>query len=281
MTRSEPLLTPLLSRRSIVAGAGAITASLLIAEALGAATVPQADAAGVTWYHPFTTRVPIRSDFGPRTSPCAGCSSFHKGLDYSPGHLTPIYAAGAGTVVWRRDALAYGQFEANSFGNCVTVDHGNGLQTVYAHLEKGSVAPLGAIKAGQQVGLVGHNGSSTGPHLHIEIRQNNVSIDPEPKINLAPLAPVPAPLESDLERLDMLMISSNAAFKNVTKGYTALVGYKSLHHLNRVERDALVEHGKMTVKTMTPIEFEAILSALQIPVTVAVAGANYDGQRVS
>jgi hypothetical protein len=281
MTRSEPLLTPHFSRRNIVAGAGAITASLLIAEALGAASLPEAEAAGITWYHPFAKRVPIRSDFGPRSSPCAGCSSFHKGLDYSPGHLTPIYAAAAGTVIWRRDALAYGQFEANSFGNCVTVDHGNGLQTVYAHLEKGSIAPLGAIAPGQRIGLVGHNGSSTGPHLHIEIRQNNVSIDPEPKINLAPLAPVPVPQESDLERLDMIMIGTEVAFKNVRAGYVALVGFKSLHHVTRAERDALIKHAKMSVKLATPTEFEAILTALQIPITAAVPGANYDGQRVA
>jgi hypothetical protein len=162
----------------------------------------------------------------------------------------------------------------------VTIDHGGGFQTVYAHLEKGSVAPLGVIDAGQQVGLVGHNGSSTGPHLHIEIRQNNVSIDPEPKIHLAPLAPVVEEL-SDLERHDMLLIHTNTAFKNVPAGFAALVGFKSLHHLNRVERDALIKHGRMVQRTMTPVEFEAILTALQIPVTAAVVGANYDGQRVS
>lgn len=283
MTRSEPLLSPHLSRRSVVAGAGAVTASLLIAEALGGLATPQADAATISWYHPFATRTAIRSDFGPRPSPCAGCSSFHKGVDYSPGRLTRIGAAAAGTVVWRRDELSYGQFEANSFGNCVTVDHGGGVQTVYAHLEKGTVAPLGPIAAGGQVGLVGHNGSSTGPHLHIEIRQNNVSIDPEPKINLAPLAPIAlaAPQESDLERLDMLIIGTEVAFKNVRAGYVALVGFKSLHHLTRTERDALVKHGKMSVKLMTPVEFEAVLTALQIPITAAVPGANYDGQRVS
>ena len=282
MTRSEPLLSPQFSRRSIVAGAGALTASLLIAEALGA-MASEADAATIRWYHPFSTRMAIRSDFGPRPSPCAGCSSFHKGLDYAPGRLAHIGAAAAGTVIWRRDELSYGQFEANSFGNCVTVDHGGGVQTVYAHLEKGTVAPLGAIPAGGRIGLVGHNGSSTGPHLHIEIRQNNVSIDPEPKINLAPLAPLPlaAPQESDLERLDMLMIGAQSAFKNVTAGYVALVGYKSLHHINRAERDALIKHGGMSVKVMTPIEFEAILTAFQIPITAAVSGANYDGQRVS
>jgi hypothetical protein len=280
MTRLEPLASPHISRRGIVAGAGLMTASLLLAEALGAAPVAPSTAAGTTWYHPFDTRTTLRSDFGPRSSPCAGCSSFHKGLDYAPGRLTPIYAVATGTVIWRRDVLNYGQFEANSFGNAVTVDHGGGLQTVYAHLERGSVAPLGRVLAGDRIGLVGHNGSSTGPHLHIEVRQNNVSIDPEPKIHLAPLAPADKTL-SDLERHDMFMISVDTAFKNVTKGYTALVGFKSLHHLTKVERDALILHGKMTQRSMNPTDFEAVLKALQIPITAAVANANYDGQKVS
>jgi hypothetical protein len=222
------------------------------------------------------TRYAIRSDFGPRASPCAGCSSFHRGLDYSPGRNTQIYAAAAGTIVWRRDELNYGQFESNSFGNCLTIDHGDGFQTVYAHLERGTLAPLGRIEAGAPIARVGHNGSSTGPHLHIEIRQNGVSIDPEPKIDNAPL-PSAVPPPSDLERLDMIMITCNAAYKNVTKHYTALVGFKSLHHLTAPERDALVKHGKMVQRTMSPVEFEAILTAMQVPITAAVAGANYDG----
>ncbi|PSL39946.1 peptidase M23-like protein [Labedella gwakjiensis] len=276
MTHSEPLATPHLSRRNIVLGASALAASALLADIFGPFPSAPARAAEPEWYFPFMTRYSIRSDFGPRASPCAGCSSFHRGLDYSPGRNTQIYAAAAGTIVWRRDDLNYGQFEANSFGNCLTIDHGDGFQTVYAHLERGTLAPLGEIAAGAPIARVGHNGSSTGPHLHIEVRQNGVSIDPEPKIQLAPLASA-VPEQSDLERLDMMMITCNAAYKNVTKHYTAIVGFKSLHHLTALERDSLIKHGKMTQRTMTPAEFEAILTALQIPITAAVAGANYDG----
>jgi hypothetical protein len=280
MTHFEPHFTPHLTRRNVVLGAGAIAAMAILADAAGPLSATPVQAAEPTWYFPFTTRYAIRSDFGPRASPCAGCSSFHRGLDYSPGRNTQIYAAAAGTIVWRRDELAYGQFESNSFGNCLTIDHGNGFQTVYAHLERGTLAPLGAIAAGAPIARVGHNGSSTGPHLHIEVRQNGVSIDPEPKINLAPLATEPlTPLDSDLERLDMMMITCNAAYKNVSKHYTAIVGFKSLHHLNALERDTLVKHGNMTQRTMTPAEFEAILTALQIPITAAVSGANYDGNK--
>ena len=275
-----PTTTPLLSRRNVVLGASALAASAILADILGPLAAPPAHAAGPTWSFPFLARYDIRSDFGPRASPCAGCSSFHRGLDYSPGRNTQIYAAAAGTIVWRRDELNYGQFEANSFGNCLTIDHGDGFQTVYAHLERGTLAPMGTIAAGAPIARVGHNGSSTGPHLHIEIRQNGVSIDPEPKIHLAPLpTEAPAPLVSDLERLDMIMITCNAAYKNVTKHYTAIVGFKSLHHLTALERDSLVKHAQMTQRTMTPLEFEAILTSLQIPITAAVAGANYDGNK--
>jgi hypothetical protein len=279
---SPPPLASLYSRRSVLAGAALVAASTILADVL--ARQEEAVAAQTTWYHPFTVRQSIRSDFGPRASPCAGCSSFHRGLDYSPGRLTPIHAIAAGTVVWRRDALGYGQFESNSFGNCVTVQHADGSQSIYAHLEKGTVAPLGPVRAGQVIGGVGHNGSSTGPHLHIEIRQNGVSIDPEPHIQLAPLAPVapvaPTPSSpSDLERLDMLIIRTNAAFGSTPRNFTCLVGFKTLHHLTGPERDALVKYGKMTQHSMTPTEFKAIMTAFQIPETAAVEGANYDGNR--
>ncbi|RUQ99218.1 M23 family metallopeptidase [Labedella endophytica] len=268
----------LLTRRTMLAGAALVAASSVVADVL---LHPESADAASGWYHPFTTRRAIRSDFGPRSSPCAGCSSFHRGLDYSPGRFTPIHAVRAGTVIYRRDVLGHGQFESNSFGNVLTIDHGGGLQTVYAHLERGSVAKLGWVAAGTQIGQVGHNGSSTGPHLHIEVRQDNASIDPAPKIHLAPLAPISSTANgsSDLERHDMLMISSATAFKNVTAGYTALVGFKSLHHLSRIERDALITHGKMVVRAMGPDDFEAILRSLQIPLSAAVGGANYDGNR--
>jgi hypothetical protein len=280
MTVDEPLAFPLVTRRNVLAGAALLAVSAIVADVL--AREAPAVAAPV-WYHPFSTRRTIRSKFGPRASPCAGCSTYHRGLDYAPGRLTPVHAVAAGTVVWRRDVLAYGQFESNSLGNCVTVDHGNGTQSVYAHLERGTVAPLGRVEAGTVIGGVGHNGSSTGPHLHIEIRQNGVSVDPEPLIHLAPLAgtaPPPDPESTELERLDMLIIRTNAPFGAVETNYTALVGFKSLHHLTGAERDALVKYGKMTQLVMSPAEFQAILTAFQIPVEEAVYNANYDGHAV-
>jgi hypothetical protein len=275
----EPPAVPLLSRRGVLAGAALIAVAGIVSDVL--ARQAPAAAAQIVWYHPFDQRRAIRSPFGPRPSPCAGCSSFHRGLDYAPNRLTPIHAVADGTVIWRRDVLAYGQFEANSLGNAITIDHGGGYQSVYAHLEKGTVAPLGPVQAGTVVGGVGHNGSSTGPHLHIEIRVGGTSVDPAPFVHLAPLAPDPTvqpPDEpTDIERLSMLIIRTDAAFGSVGQFYTALVGFKTLHHLTGAERDALVKHAKMTQLVMSPAEFLAILSAFQIPASAAVPNANYDG----
>ena len=89
----------------------------------------------------------------------------HPGMDIFAPLGTPIYAARAGTVI-------YAQFNNGGYGNLVVVDHGNGLSTAYAHQSQLIVSVGQSVGQGQQLGMEGSTGHSTGPHLHFEVRVN-------------------------------------------------------------------------------------------------------------
>jgi murein DD-endopeptidase MepM/ murein hydrolase activator NlpD len=128
----------------------------------------------VRW--PFPVAVPISDGFGARVSPCSGCSTQHKGTDFTPGIGTAISAIADG-VVSQKTTSAWG------FGYHVYIDHvinGKKVTSVYAHMLLGSSdLDVGdVVKAGDFVGLVGQTGAATGPHLHLEIRVEGVQVDP-------------------------------------------------------------------------------------------------------
>ncbi|MFD0304394.1 M23 family metallopeptidase [Streptomyces sp. NPDC127119] len=113
----------------------------------------------------------------------------HTGIDYRTPHGTPILASAAGTVVKSVD-LTY------SYGRFIVVAHADKTFTVYAHLYKRQ-APLGArVAAGQQIGLSGNTGNSSGPHLHFEVRKgrnsSGATVNPRPLLRGNP--PVAAAL---------------------------------------------------------------------------------------
>lgn len=112
----------------------------------------------------------ITSRFGYRVAPTTGASTYHGGLDIGAGMGASIVAAGAGDVIY---AGANG-----GYGNCVMIDHGNGVVTVYAHMTSIGVSYGQYVTAGQYVGAVGSTGVSTGPHCHFEIRINGAQTDP-------------------------------------------------------------------------------------------------------
>ena len=112
----------------------------------------------------------ITSRYGYRVSPTSGASSNHAGLDIGASQGASIVAAGAGTVIV---ASYYG-----GYGNCVMIDHGNGIVTVYGHMESIGVSYGAVVSAGQYIGAVGSTGVSTGPHCHFEIRINGATTDP-------------------------------------------------------------------------------------------------------
>ncbi|MES2171158.1 MAG: M23 family metallopeptidase [Actinomycetota bacterium] len=127
------------------------------------------------WAEPIG--VPITSGYGPRASICTagGCSSsFHKGDDFAAVCGTPFYAAAAGVVT----SAGY----AGTDGEMIVVQHANGISTAYAHMfDTGVLVGVGdKILAGQNIGLVGSSGDSTGCHLYFEYRVDGVQVDPVP-----------------------------------------------------------------------------------------------------
>ena len=112
----------------------------------------------------------ITSRFGYRNSPTAGASTYHGGLDIGAGQGAAIVAARGGTVV----LASYN----GGYGNCVMIDHGGGVITLYGHMQSYAVSYGQSVSAGQTIGYVGSTGVSTGPHCHFEIRINGGQTDP-------------------------------------------------------------------------------------------------------
>ena len=110
----------------------------------------------------------ITSRYGVRSSIR---KSTHTGLDISAVQGTAIKVIADGTVT----AASYN----GSYGNLVKVDHGNGVETWYAHTSKMYVKKGDTVKAGDVIAAVGSTGNSTGPHLHLEIRVNGEHVDPQ------------------------------------------------------------------------------------------------------
>jgi murein DD-endopeptidase MepM/ murein hydrolase activator NlpD len=114
---------------------------------------------------------PIVSGFGYRIHPIYKVRAFHNGLDIAAPTGTPIHAAGAGYVIhsgwW------------GGYGNCVIIDHGGGVSTVYGHCSS-LVAQAGQkVRRGQVIAAVGSTGLSTGPHLHFEVRHSGKPVPPQ------------------------------------------------------------------------------------------------------
>lgn len=113
----------------------------------------------------------ITSRFGNRPSPFTGRGGeFHKGLDISARIGTPIYAPGKGTVTFAGTDGGY--------GNSVIIQHGSGITTRYAHMQRFVVKDGQQVKRGDIIGYVGTTGRTTGPHLHYEVRLNGANVDP-------------------------------------------------------------------------------------------------------
>ena len=119
---------------------------------------------------PLTDSV-LTSDFGYRVSPISNTWKFHSGVDLAAPTGTPVYACKRGTVqtILKNDAV---------FGNCIIVQHANGLTSVYAHLSSILTKKGDTVSTGTQIGTVGTTGASTGPHLHFEVRQNGKPTNP-------------------------------------------------------------------------------------------------------
>ena len=110
----------------------------------------------------------ITSQFGHRGDPITGEVSSHTGTDIACAEGTPILAAADGTVTVANGLDSWG----GSYGYYVQIDHGGGLETLYAHCSSICVTTGQQVQAGQVIGYVGHTGRVTGSHLHLEVRIN-------------------------------------------------------------------------------------------------------------
>lgn len=128
------------------------------------------DGVKLAWPLAGRGRSSVTSGFGPRKSPGAGGSSFHKGIDIDGVREERVLAAGGGEVVFAG--------RMSGFGNVVMVAHGGRLITVYGHLSRTIVKLEDVVSRGQTIGYVGSTGAATGSHLHFEVRYKGVSVDP-------------------------------------------------------------------------------------------------------
>lgn len=112
----------------------------------------------------------ITSQFGHRVDPITGEVSSHTGTDIACAEGTPILAAADGTVTVANGLDNWG----GSYGYYIQIDHGGGLETLYAHCSSICVTTGQQVQAGQVIGYVGHTGRVTGNHLHLEVRIGGV-----------------------------------------------------------------------------------------------------------
>lgn len=117
------------------------------------------------------------SNFGYRIDPFNGRSTFHTGIDFTAAPGSPILAAAGGVVAVAELHSEYGQM--------IDVNHDNGLTTRYAHLSKMLVKVGDIVLKGQRIGDLGSTGRATGPHLHFEVRENSVPLNPNRFLNFA------------------------------------------------------------------------------------------------
>ena len=138
--------------------------------------------------NPDSTRIPtgtlqwplpvagtITSQFGHRVDPITGEVSSHTGTDIACAEGTPILAAADGIVTVANGLDSWG----GSYGYYIQIDHGGGLETLYAHCSSICVTTGQQVQAGEVIGYVGHTGRATGNHLHFEVHINGVRRDTE------------------------------------------------------------------------------------------------------
>ena len=131
---------------------------------------------GISMMWPAPSYYKMSSKYGYRTHPITGKKKLHGGVDLAAPGGSAILAAQSGRVI----VATYHW----SFGNYIIVDHGNGYSTLYAHCSKLLVKKGQTVSQGQRIANVGTTGSSTGNHLHFEVRINGARTNPMPYIGL-------------------------------------------------------------------------------------------------
>lgn len=117
----------------------------------------------------------VTSRFGTRLSPFSGILKAHEGMDIAAQTGTPVVSAADGVVV----KAGFG----TGYGNMVEISHGYGIKTLYAHNSRLNVKAGQRVKRGEVIAYAGDSGSSTGPHLHYEVRLNGLPVNPAKYLN--------------------------------------------------------------------------------------------------
>ena len=128
---------------------------------------------GGNWKWPVPTNRYVSSYYGYRN--IFGYQEFHTGIDIPAPEKTPIIASNSGVVTTAR-------YASTGYGNRVIIDHGGGYKTLYAHCYSLNVKVGDYVSQGDVIAYVGSTGLSTGNHLHFEIRENDVTVNPYPYI---------------------------------------------------------------------------------------------------
>ena len=155
---------------------------------------------GVTFASGDPVPTSISSPYGNRVHPIHGTVKFHHGIDIAGPQGTPIIASAEGTVVTAISGCRVGDSSCGGgYGNYVIIGHSNGDFTLYAHMKETKVSVGQTVQQGQVIGLLGTTGSSTGPHLHFEIRQggNSSANTVDPLSIVSPDNPRPAGMSGD------------------------------------------------------------------------------------
>ncbi|HEX9021911.1 MAG TPA: M23 family metallopeptidase [Nitrospirota bacterium] len=117
----------------------------------------------------------VTSPFGNRISPFSGIPTFHEGIDIAAQTGTPVVAPADGLVI----RAGFG----SGYGNMVEISHGYGIKTIYGHNSRLNVKAGQHVKRGDVISYVGDSGSSTGPHLHYEVRLRGLPVNPAKYMN--------------------------------------------------------------------------------------------------
>jgi murein DD-endopeptidase MepM/ murein hydrolase activator NlpD len=121
--------------------------------------------------YPLEGQASMSSPFGYRPDPFLGRPALHPGVDLVQAYGAEIKATAIGKVTHAGPMGGY--------GNCVEIDHGNGIATRFGHMSEVLVEVGQSVKAGDTIGKIGSTGRSTGPHLHYEVRLDGEPVDPE------------------------------------------------------------------------------------------------------
>ena len=161
---TDTVISELYTKPVVVASSYSGAYSTYYGEKIISTETPSATVQGIGLIKPLYGT--ITSRFGSRWG------GMHKGLDIAASTGSTIAAAAGGTVV-------FSGWDSYGLGNCIKIDHGNGVQTVYGHCSALYVSNGQYVSQGEAIAAVGSTGNSTGPHLHLEIRLDGVAQNPQ------------------------------------------------------------------------------------------------------